>query len=277
MTRACSVAAFVLGLLLPAIRVADADQATADRTFEVVSIRRSTNPDTDNSWGTRPGGRWVLVNASIMALVRAAYPTDSSEYAGGPDWLRNDRYDVTAVGPAGTTRADIEPMLRALLSDRFNFKGHYETPERSVYHLVLARADGKLPSGLRKIDVDCEARRDATVRGDKVPELPRLANGMPPCSIGMRYADALTISSGGQTMTQFAQTLGGTAGRVVLDRTGLQGYYEFQMTLSANPQADTDRPSLFTALQEQLGLKLESERSPVRIFVIDHIDRPSEN
>jgi len=248
------------------------------RAFEAVSIRRSTNPDTDFSFGTRPGGRYVLVNASIISLVRAAYPVESSEYIGGPDWLRNERYDVTAIGPAGTERADIEPMLRTLLAERFHFKGRYETEVRAVYNLVLARGDGKLPPGLRRIDIDCEARRDANVRGDKPPELPRLPSGILPCSIAMSYSDAVTVRSGGRTMAEFAQIpLTAMTERVVVDKTGLEGYYEFEVKFTEKPEADTDLPSLFTALQEQVGLKLESARAPVRVFVIDHIERPTEN
>jgi uncharacterized protein (TIGR03435 family) len=227
--------------------------------------------------GVQPGGRFVLVNASILAIVRAAYPAESSEYAGGPDWLRNELYDVTAVAPAGTARADIEPMLRGLLAERFNFKGHYETPERAVYNLVRARSDGKLPDAFRRIDVDCEARRAANVRGEKLQEAPRPANGVPLCGIQMIASDAMTIRAGGRTMAEFAQTLDDSAGRVVFDRTGLEGYYEFEVRFSTNPQANTDMPLLFTALEEQLGLRLESARAPVRMFVIDHIDRPSEN
>jgi uncharacterized protein (TIGR03435 family) len=91
------------------------------------------------------------------------------------------------------------------------------------------------------------------------------------------YAETAAIRSGGRTMTEFAQTLTGAAERVVIDRTGLEGFYEFDLTFSENPQANTDAPLLFTALQEQLGLKLESSRARVRVFVIDQIDRPSEN
>lgn len=247
------------------------------RTFEVVSIRRSTNPDTDWSSGARPGGRWVLVNGGILQIIRTAYPAESSEYVGGPDWLRRERYDVTAVGPPATTRADLEPMLRALLAKRFNFKGHYETLERPVYDLVLLRAGGPPPAGLRRIDIDCEARRDANVRGAKPPETPAPASGAAPCSVQMSYSDRARIRSGGQTMAEFARLLTGQAARVVRDRTGLAGYFEFEMTFTANPQADGNEPSLFTALQERLGLKLEPSRGPVQVFVIDQIERPTEN
>jgi uncharacterized protein (TIGR03435 family) len=262
---------------LVASTAAIARQSSGDRAFEVVSIRRSTSDDTGGGWGERPGGRWGMVNASILALVRAAYPVESSEYIGGPDWLRTERYDVTAVGPPQTTRADIPQMLRRLLSERFRFNGHYETVERDVYNLVLARPDRKLPSGLRKVEIDCEARRAANLRGEKLPELPPPGSGASPCSIGMRYAETATIRSGGRTMAEFAQTLGGPAGRVVIDKTGLTGYYEFEMTFSPNPQAGGDEPSVFTALQEQLGLKLESARTNVRVFVVDEIERPTEN
>ena len=264
-------------LTVVALSVGVVTAQQAPRAFEVVSIRRSTNPDTDWSSGARPGGRWVLINGGILRIIRLAYPAESSEYVGGPEWLRSERYDVTAVGPPGTTRADLEPMLRTLLTERFNFKGHYETPDRPVYDLVLARGDGKLPPGLRRIDIDCEARRDASVRGEKPPETPRPANGAAPCSIQMSYADGARIRSGGQTMAEFGQVLSGLAGRVVRERTGLAGYYEFDMRFTTNPQTDGNDPALFTALQEQLGLKLESARGPVRVFVIDQIERPTEN
>jgi uncharacterized protein (TIGR03435 family) len=246
-------------------------------TFEVVSIRPSRSDDTGWRVGAQPGGRWVLVNAAILALVRAAYPTDSSEYSGGPDWLRSERYDVTAVGPAGTGQADIEPMLRALLAERFRFKGHYETAERPVYNMVLARADGKLPPGLRKVDLDCEARRDANVRGEKVPELPRRPNGQLPCGYGMRYTDSAQITAGGITMATLARTIQSTAGRVIADKTGLDGYYEFTLSFTDKPSPNTDHADIFTALQEQLGLRLAPAVGTVQVFVVDHIDRPTEN
>jgi uncharacterized protein (TIGR03435 family) len=256
-------------------------QATASPqptpTFEVVSIRPSTSADTGWRVGAQPGGRWVLVNAAILALVRAAYPTDSSEYVGGPDWLRTERYDVTALGPAGTTQADMEPMLRALLAERFRFKGHYETVERPVYNMVLARSDGEMPPGLGKVDLDCEARRDANVRGEKPLELPRRPNGQLPCAYGMRYAESAQISAGGITMATLARTIQAAAGRVIADKTGLDGYYEFTLSFTEQPTPNSNHTDIFTALQEQLGLRLTPALGSVRIFVVDHVERPTEN
>ena len=106
-------------------------------TFDVVSIKRSSPNAKGISSGVQPGGRYILRNASIATLVGAAYPSDISEYPGAPDWMLNDRYDIEAVPAPGTSRPDIEPMLRTLLAERFKFKGHYESPERPIYELVL--------------------------------------------------------------------------------------------------------------------------------------------
>ena len=257
--------------------VAAAAQEPA-RTFDVVSIKRSV-PDTrtGSSIGIQPGGRFVMVNGRIAGLISTAYPTDVSEYIGAPDWITVDRYDVTAVAPPGTTRADIEPMMRALLAERFNFKGRYETRQEPVYELVLARPSMPLPSALRRVDVDCDARREAGVRGEKLPELPRLSNGQLPCSMSMNGSDFLKITSGGMTMANFGRSIQSLAGRVILDRTGLEGSYEFTVSFTQNPGPNSEHVDVFTALREQLGLELRGARGPVRMLVIDHIDRPTEN
>jgi uncharacterized protein (TIGR03435 family) len=244
-------------------------------TFEVASIKRNPADGGRRSVGDS-GGRFVMINYAIGMLIRSAYP-DAVEYIGGPDWIGSEPYDVTAVAPGGTPRADIPPLLRALLADRFNFKAHYEMREQPTYDLVLARGDTQVPRGLKKVDVDCDARRAARDRGETLPAAARLSNGMLPCTDGGTYSDAVTIRAGGTSMARFAEILRSVAGRAVFDRTGLKDYYEFQVTFHPNPQPSTDTPSLFTALQEQLGLQLESSRRPVRVLVIDHIERPSEN
>ena len=248
------------------------------RTFEVVSIKRSV-PDaqTGSSIGIQPGGRFVMVNGRIAGLIGTAYPTDVSEYIGAPEWINVDRYDVTAAAPPGTSRADIEPMMRALLAERFNFKGHYETREQPVYELVLARPSEPLLPTLRKVDVDCEARRAAGVRGEKLPELPRLSNGQTPCSMSMNGSDFLKITSGGMTMASFGRSIQSLAGRVIVDKTGLEGRYEFTLSFTQNPGPNSEHVDVFTALREQVGLELRAARGPVRMLVIDHIDRPTEN
>ena len=243
-------------------------------TFEVVSIKRNTENPPRASIGIRPGGQFVMVNMEIRALLGSAYPTDTSEYIGAPDWVLTDRYDIIAKAPEGTAREDMQPMFQALLAERFKFKGHYETREEPIFALVLAREDGRLGPEIQKIDVDCAARTAAARRGESLPPLSTLPNGMVPCSM---KAGGGQIVSGGMTLAGLARSVQGGTGRVIVDRTGLDGNYAFTLTYTSNPQPDSDRPSIFTALQEQLGLKLESARGPVRVFVIDHVERPTED
>ena len=251
-----------------------AAQVPSGPTFEVVSIKRSAPNQDIGSIGIQPGNRFVMVNMEIRALIGSAYPTDTPEYIGAPSWVTSERYDVTAKAPEGASRAEMEPMFRALLANRFNFKGHYETREQPIFELVLAHTDGRLGPEIKKLDIDCAARRAASARGEAVPALPPRPNGRLPCGMS---ASPGRILSGGMTLASFARSIQGGTGRVIVDKTGLVGDYEFVLTYTSNPQADSDRPSLFTALQEQLGLKLESSRGPVRVFVIDNIERPSED
>lgn len=263
----------VAGTLLAAMLVLPVT-AQQRQAFDVVSIRRSTAGPVGGSIGVQPGGRFVMVNMEVRALIGSAYPTDTSEFVNAPSWIHTDKYDITATAPDGTTRADMEPMFRTLLAERFNFKGHYETREQLVYELVRARADGALPPALKKIDVDCDARRAAGIRGEKLPELPPLENGRPPCSMS---AGGNQLISNGMTMAGFGRSIQGGTGRVIVDRTGLDGYYAFTLNYTSSPRPDSDLPSIFTALEEQVGLKLQSGRGPVRVLVIDAIDRPTDN
>jgi uncharacterized protein (TIGR03435 family) len=165
-------------------------------------------------------------------------------------------------------------MLRTLLAERFKFKGHYETREAPIYHLVLANADGRLGPDMKKLDVDCAARSAARARGEALPELAPLPNRMVPCGMSMGGGQ---LVSGGMTMERLAGSIQGGTGRVIVDKTGLAGDYAFTLTYTSKPGPDSDRPSIFTALPEQLGLKLESARGPVRVLVVDNIERPTED
>jgi uncharacterized protein (TIGR03435 family) len=260
-----------MGTLLAAVQLTA--WAQQPKAFEVVSIKRNTSGDNRARVGAPPG-RFEMVNMPIRTLITSAYPADTSEFEGGPSWLATDAYDVAAKMPEGSTRADLEPMLQTLLAERFMFKGHYETREAPIYHLVLARSDGTLGPGVTKLDVDCAARTAARARGETVPELPRLPNGMLPCSMSMGGGE---LSSGGMTMARLAGSIQGSTGRVLVDKTGLTGDYAFTLRYTSNPGPDSAQPSIFTALQEQLGLRLESARGPVRHFVVDRIERPTED
>lgn len=266
-----------LSALLAATTVVAVSAQQPQSTFDVVSIKRSSPNASGGSVGAPPG-RFVMVNMDVSPLIGTAYGdgADTSEYIGLPGWAMTERYDVEARMPAGAAPSDLAAMVRALLADRFAFKAHYETREQPVFELVRVNPNGPLPSGLEKVDIDCEALRDARRRGEK-PELKSLSSGLFPCDMSMRGGGGMEIRSGGMKMSDVARSIQGGTGRILVDKTGLDGYYAFRLLYTGDPGPTSDRPSLMTALQEQLGLKLESARGPVRLLVIDHIDRPTEN
>jgi uncharacterized protein (TIGR03435 family) len=181
-------------------------------------------------------------------------------------------------------------MLQDLLEDRFKLRAHRETREMPIYALALARSDGKLGEGLRVSTVDCAAMRGRG-RGGRMGPPGGRGDGPPPPGerpqCGMRVAPN-QVMAGGVSLTQLTQMLSQFTQRIVIDRTGLTGNFDIDLTFTPDrlPQGppppgappiniDPNGPSLFTALQEQLGLKLDSERAPVEVLVIEHVERPT--
>ena len=240
------------------------------RTFEVASIKRNVSGlnigDGARSVGTQPGGRFVMVDGTALVLVRSGF-TEAVEVIGAPGWTSSEYWDVEAKAGGVVSSADISEMLRSFLVDRFKLVAHYESREFATYSLMLARPDGRLGPQLRRFDGDCSALADAVRQGRERPQMPVPGNGVAPC--GYR-SGTRGLTAGGIPMSTLATAMRGHAGRHVIDKTGLSGYYEFTLELSA------DVP-VFTALREQLGLKLEPDRAPLPVVVIDRIERPIEN
>ena len=243
--------------------------AAPEPSFEVSSIKRKE----PGMAGLRfdPGGRFRMDGPLVM-LIGIAY--DGGAVRGGPSWLRTDDYSVEARAATDAPRSEIEKMLRSLLRDRLNLLVHRETHEEDAYALVVAR-DGQLGPQLRKSSVDCAARIAAVRTGQEIPELPPLPNGMPPCISRPRSGDLLT---GGMTMDVLASYVRGEVDRRVLNKTGLDGYYEMSLRHRDERTAgDSELPTVFTALSEQLGLRLQPTRTTVETIVIDRVERPTEN
>ena len=235
-------------------------QAPPAAEFEVVSIRRS--PVDAQSGGLRnlPDGTFVMRNQPLRSIIGAASPVPPSEIEGFPDWVVRDRYDITAKPPAGSTRQQRRVMMRRMIEDRFKLKGHVEDRERPTFALVLARSDGRLGPQLKPSAVDC-TKPNAGCGG---------AFGA-----GSIVSDALRLDD-------VVPFFSNEAGRTVINRTGLEGFYA--LTLRWSPQQPptanspaTDNPEFFTAIQEQLGLKLQPEEAQLPVFIVDSIERPSEN
>ena len=257
----------VLFVLLAAV-AASAQQPA----FEVASIRRNTSGDNGTRVGYS-GGRYTMTNGAIVNVIRSAYPSQVSEMIGAPSWVSSERYDISAV--TEDPNAPLRPMLQTLLADRFKLAAHYETQERPVYSLLLARADGRLGPALRKSTVDCDAVAAAN-RVGRTLEVAPPANGAPPCGM---MAGGGSIRAGGMSLSVLVSNLAGPAGRPVVDKTGLTGNYEFVLSYNPQPGAErpSDQPSVFTALEEQLGLKLQADRAPLEVLVLDRIERPTED
>lgn len=249
--------------------------------FEVASIRRNTSGERGNSMRSMPDGTEVMVNSPLRSFIGAGYPSESGQYIGLPDWAQNERFDVTVKPPAGATRDQRRQMWRTLLAERMKLVAHDETKEEPIYNLVLARGDGRLGPKLKPSAHDCLAE-SAAARQRSGPPPPLITDADFLDSCGMRFG-AGRIIGGGMTMQGFTFNLRGLAGRVVRDKTGLTGFYVMDFTFAEPNQATgaapdpNDAPSVFTALQEQLGLKLEPDRQALQFVVIDHIERPTEN
>ena len=255
-------------------------------TFEVASVKPNKSGDQRVMMQLPPTGRLTATNISLRLLLRQAYDVQDFQIVGGPNWLNSDRFDIVAKAPEGMTSPEqIRPMLRALLADRFKLVAHNETREMPIYSLVPARSDGRLGPRLSVAKVDCQSRQTAR-RGGPPPAPPQPGQ---PIECGAMMGPG-NLNVGGMPMSELARSLSPLVGRIVIDKTGLNGRYDFQMTYAPEgrgfgpapgggepPPVDPNTPSLFTALQEQLGLKLESERAPVDVVVIDRVEQPTED
>jgi uncharacterized protein (TIGR03435 family) len=235
--------------------------------FDAASIKANTSGSGASTIGFEQGGRFLAVNMPVASLIQTAYATAAvprPQIVGSPGWIDSDRFDVTAVTDRNPSQDERQMMLRALLVDRFKLAIHRDTRELPIYNLVKASRDGKLGSKLRVSNIDCAALR----KGVPDPEQLR------PCMMAFGLG-SLQVS--GITASQFAT--GGLArlvNRPVFDRTGL-GATLYDWALDWTPdQSNPGLPSsIFSAIQEQLGLKLESAKGAIDVLVIDHVERPT--
>jgi uncharacterized protein (TIGR03435 family) len=261
-------------------------------TFDVVSVKPNKAVDAVRG-GTLQPGHFAQTGVTLLEMVRNAYP---GQVVGGPGWINSDRFDVDARGSFEMTGylpgADgsapvVYLMLRAMLEDRFKLHVHNETREAPVYALELGRSDRTFGPALHAADVDCRAIMAAIASGQPRPGPAPRPGQMPPCASRTSVGH---IVSSGVSMRSLADALSRFVNLPVLDRTGLSGDFVLELqwtpdrTLpppeaqdAAATHAPDDLPSIFTALQEQLGLKLERTRGPVDVVVIDHAEPPIPN
>ena len=260
--------------------------------FEVASIKPNTTRRR-TLIGLPPTGRVNITSATLRTLLSLAYRVQDFQIIGGPDWINVDRFDVLArpsedyqPQPIPCIRADcpltpVQLMMQGLLEDRFGLKTHRETRELPVYELTIGK------SGFKLKEVSAPS---PPAPGDAPPKFP------PPPPPGVTMGFPFGFAASGAQFAVLDSLLEEILGRPVIDKTGIKGNYDFKIVYSREglpgngpappppgpdggpgPNPSDPRPSIFTALQEELGLKLESSKGPVEVLVIDSVSRPTEN
>jgi bla regulator protein BlaR1 len=255
----------VIGLMnAPPSRAQEKMVTTPPKEFEVASIKPSapTGPMNRVRVQIAPGGRLDASNITVKFLIQQAYNVKDFQISGGPGWINSERYDLVAKADGDVGRMDqIRPLIQKLLADRFQLTIHRDTKELPIYALVVGKSGSKL--------------KESAANGPG-PQI-RMGRGL--------------IDGQGMGMEMLANQLSNAIGRTVLDKTGLTGQYDIKLEFTpedgpghgpgdgpeAAPPPDAAAPSVFTAVQEQLGLKLESSKGPVQIIIIDRVEKPTEN
>jgi uncharacterized protein (TIGR03435 family) len=242
---------------------------TARPEFEVASIKPNAGSESGTSIRLSPG-LLTVENFTTQLLLQRAYHVESFQISGAPGWVNSDRFDIAAKATGNlTSEQALGQMLQALLEERFQLKLHLEMHELPVYNLTTAK------KGLKLSKSACEPFDTAHLPPPPKPgEKPLYI-----CGSASERASGLnwTLNATGMSMPELARNLSQRLGRTVVDQTSITGIFDIHLTYERERTADADSPSVFSALQEQLGLKLESSKGPVEILVIDHVAKPSAN
>jgi len=246
--------------------------------FEVVSVKPNISASDQVDFAAPVGGRFKATNVSVRMLIMRAYKVKNFEVSGGPSWIGSDRYDIAATSSdINNDEAQFKLMLQALLADRFKLAVHRETRQMPVYALLPAKDGLKLP----------EAMGNCVEHGTPPPSTPFFL-------CGGFMMDGSHLEGRRISMAQFAGALSNMLGRPVIDQTGYGRAFDVRLEFAPESIAalggggfgaptlpsdapDSSTPTIFTAIQQQLGLPLESQKGPAGILVIDHAEKPSAN
>jgi uncharacterized protein (TIGR03435 family) len=293
MPRHAGAVRFVVSLIAVGSMSSAAHRAAAQDSprlsFAVASVKVDKSGSGVVRLSTLPG-RFSAVNVTLRMLLRNAYNIPDSRMSGGPSWIGIDRFDVEARSDGAEPAAQVRAMLRSLLEDRFKLNARIERRDLPVYALIVARSDGKLGSQLRQSGDACLPPAPPTGAPPPPPPPP---GGLGPTSGQCPSILAPGAISGRQlTMGRLVETLSLWVDRTVIDRTGLEGNFDVDLQWMTDrplsggpgdfgrggpPPPLSDLPSLFTAIQEQLGLKLASQRGAVEMLLIDRAEKPTDD
>ena len=288
LTAAAGLALLVSCGLTRALLRAQIQAPVANLKFEVASVKPNTSGDFRTTMQVLAGGRFTATNVPALSLIRYAYQRQDFQLAGSPRWAENeDRFDIAAKAEGDAAVDQIRLMIQTLLADRFKFIAHHETRELPLYALVVSRSDGRLGPQLRRATADCLGA-SAPSPGPFLPPTVDRSCGFIGAGPGTALSSGRSSAAfRGVTMEGFARFLAPALGRGVIDKTGLTGYFDgdFDSTIEFGPPPPPpgvpdpfDRqafPTIFTVVQEQLGLKLDSQKGPVDVLVIDRVEKPT--
>ena len=276
--RTAVLAAFVAGV---ALLHADAQSPLR---FDVASVKENTSVSDTGGIAPATPGRVRITNMPLRLILLDAFRLMDHQLIGAPEWTESARFDINATYQADGARIedDARAMLRTLLADRFGLKTHREMRELPIYSLVMARKDGALGPRLVRSTIDCNQwiaeKRPQMGAGSASPVAP--GGKRPVCLI---LTTRRFITAGTRSMQDLLRPLQSMTGRPVIDRTGLTGAFDFDLQWTSGPVAPAagptapadDGPSIFVALQEQLGIRLEPGRAPFDVVVVDAVRRPT--
>ena len=253
---------------------------SAQARFEVASIK----PDAPGGVSTGnlqllAGGRLSAQKVLLQFFIQNAYELKPYQIVGAPDWINSEGYDIEAKAEGDASPDQMRQMMRALLAERFQMTAHRETREMPVYALTEAKGGFKAPG---PNELSC---------AEPGPDSPPASDEIGPCGrarVTIGRMGSAQIKGGKISMAELARVLSNLMGRTVLERTGVDGEFDVHLQFGLDDAifgiprppgvaAENGPPSIFVAVQEQLGLKLESTKGPVEVLVIDHVERPSGN
>jgi bla regulator protein blaR1 len=257
-------------------------------SFEAASVKPSAAKNPGIGIRRQPGGRLDTFNTPVKLLITFAYQVQDYQLSGGPGWISSDRFDIVAKFPGdppaivpGSGADHMMLAMRTLLADRFKLVVHKETRQLDTYALSLVRP-GQPGPALKPASGDCSPAAFAARRGGPPP-----APGTPFPVCGMQQGPG-RIRFGGFPLSLFATGISNRLGRATVDHTGLAGNWDFELTFAAEvppagalppgvdpPAVDPNAPDLFTAVREQLGIKIDSTKGPVEVLVIDSVSQPT--
>ena len=250
--------------------------------FEIASVKANTSGSLMTSVQIDLPDGFTATNQTLLPLISLAYQVPLLRVSGAPDWLQSSRFDINLKSDDQITFDEKLWMIRGLLEERFSLQTHREVRDSRIYALVIATSDRTLGPNLKPTTPDCAAVLQARrIGGPGATPLTRSDTAEPGC--GAMAGGLRGITGKGVQMFAFAKLLSGSLRETVIDRTGLTGFWDLSVSAdfahlngsTAGGAAPSDAPSIFSALQEQLGLRLEPRGVPVETFVIDHVERPT--